>query len=50
MTEEEKEIVYKDIKYIMAYAIGLHDKNSREHITACLDDRKIEIQRGEWDD
>ena len=50
MTPEEKDIVYGDIEYIMAYAKGLHDKNSRDHITACLDDRKIEIQRGEWDD
>ena len=50
MTPEEKEIVYADIKYMLAYVKGLHDKNSRDHIEGCLEDRKIEIQRGEWDD
>ena len=50
MTDEEKEIVYEDFEYIMAYAKGLHDKNSRDHAIGCLEDRITEIEMGEWDD
>jgi hypothetical protein len=50
VTPEEKKNVVEDIKCILAYAKGLRYQPSVEHITACLLDRKIEIEQGEWDD
>jgi hypothetical protein len=51
MTPEEKDIVLEDIKSIVGVVDTLFSKKSEswEHLTACLNDRKIEIERGEWD-
>jgi hypothetical protein len=49
---EEKEIIAEDILRIIGVVRTLfrEDSLSREHMVACLNDRKIEIQRGEYDD
>lgn len=52
MTPEEKEEVIENIDWMIKLANTLFRKRSEswEHITACLQDRQIEIKQGEWDD
>jgi hypothetical protein len=52
ISPEDKEILREDITRIMQVVKTLFRKDSlsREHMIACLFDRKIDIIRGEYDD
>jgi len=50
MTPKEKETIIKNINVTISWARWQFSEGSAEHIIACLNDRKIEIERGEWDD
>jgi hypothetical protein len=52
VSPKEKEIIIEDIDRMIGTARTYWNSSSqsREHIVACLMDRKIEIRQGEWDD
>jgi hypothetical protein len=52
MSPQIKEYTIKQIERMIHMAEILYSESSiaREHIIACLNDRKIEIKEGKWDE